>query len=178
MNTKSYRKRREKILEGLGGKCESCGGTAFVGMEIHHRDGGGKDHRRKLRIARGVRNYKPDLLFRWVEIVGFEEAKKWLGLLCADCHDKHSLNGCRTWGLAFKGPMPEMVKGRRVWTKGPGKGRWGLREKVLKYRFSYPKAGGGVVVIGSVIESLRPVLVEMGFREQSIPRQFRHTPTL
>lgn len=72
---------RAEALRILGGECTTCGTTNTGVLHIHHKDGLGAEHRR--RIGRGAE------IFQWVCAVSKTEHQRWgVTLLCASCHSR------------------------------------------------------------------------------------------
>jgi len=71
---------RSRVIEVMGGCCESCGDVhQGTDLHLHHRNGDGENHRRELGDAS---------IWDWIELVGFAVAKRRLSLLCPRCYRK------------------------------------------------------------------------------------------
>jgi cytochrome c553 len=72
----AYQKRRLAIIERMGGACEACHHADHRVLQLHHRNGGGREERRR----KGWR-YHLDMA-RMTAL----ELRKAFRLLCANCH--------------------------------------------------------------------------------------------
>lgn len=69
-----YRALRKQVIEAYGGKCACCGIDWLPYLQIHHVNGGGNEHRRRM----GKKNILHELRRE-----GFPEG---FAVLCANCH--------------------------------------------------------------------------------------------
>jgi Arc/MetJ-type ribon-helix-helix transcriptional regulator len=72
---------RQRVIEGLGGRCAWCGSTAD--LEIDHIQGGGNAHRRALATTK---------MAYWV-LSEYAKHGRWptsVQVLCKSCHDRKS----------------------------------------------------------------------------------------
>lgn len=72
----AYQKRRQAILEKMGGACEACQHTDHRALQVHHKDGGGGSERQQ----KGWR-YHLDMARMTAS-----ELRSAFRLLCANCH--------------------------------------------------------------------------------------------
>jgi hypothetical protein len=77
------RRRRIEIVKHYGGKCACCGEDRIEFLAVHHLEGGGYQHRKKLH-ADGSRFYQ------WLEVNGRPEG---FGILCHNCNMSISFYG-------------------------------------------------------------------------------------
>lgn len=84
---------RVRAIERLGGHCECCGETEYAFLEIHHREGGGRQHRSGLHGQ----------LERWAATA--DDPSVVVGLFCANCHRAISSFGV----CPHRAPMLEVV---------------------------------------------------------------------
>jgi hypothetical protein len=78
----TYHRRRRRIMEKLGLKCECCGETEYKFLTIDHRNGNGNAHRRTFGKSKGT----PTLFYRWADTTPKRELKKTLRTMCWNCN--------------------------------------------------------------------------------------------
>jgi len=66
------------VFEAYGAKCNRCGDSNFLHLQLHHKDGDGGERRRLDSSERNT--------VKWAYANGFPDV---LELLCASCHLEH-----------------------------------------------------------------------------------------
>lgn len=74
-NRKSRRKLRLEVLAAYGSQCDCCGEKEEAFLEVHHKNGGGNQHRREL--GGGAK------LYSWLKRLNWPAD---FGLLCSNCN--------------------------------------------------------------------------------------------
>lgn len=82
------RRLKIEIVEAYGGKCACCGDTHFEFMTIHHKDGKGAAHRKRIF---GAANAAGTRFYRWLKARGFP--KKNFELNCWNCNVAKDMYG-------------------------------------------------------------------------------------
>lgn len=81
-NRRNDRALREACLAAYGGKCECCGETRFEFLALHHRDGGGSQHRKDVGSK----------MARWLAKNSFPQNLN-IGVLCHNCNTSLGMYG-------------------------------------------------------------------------------------
>lgn len=69
-------RRKMELIEAYGGKCACCGESRWEFMTIDHINGGGADHKRRLKTSR--------MIYRELRKLGYPKDK--YRLLCFNCN--------------------------------------------------------------------------------------------
>jgi len=80
----AYRKRKRRVFAAYGGKCACCGESHVEFLTIDHIDGGGTQHRKKLKVEGGAG------IYRWLETNGFPDGFR---VLCWNCNCAIGIHG-------------------------------------------------------------------------------------
>lgn len=88
-NLKTYRQRRNAIMDLLGRECVCCGETIEVFLTVDHIHGGGNKQRKELGTT------SSDAFYRWMLKQPVEQLLKDFQTLCFNCnHGKHRMGVC------------------------------------------------------------------------------------